>query len=216
VAGDAIDLRAKLKAETTALLATQSSTKVYLSPDQRVSRQTLGAELHDRATLIVWPDPVVAFARSRYSQHQIFGLAPSANLILLDWYTSGRHARGERWQASAFESRNEIFVDGKRAALDAIRISPTSPSLFGNYDCFATLFFVGPALVETAKEIVEWARHEPVARRSELIFSASALCCGGAVIRVGGKSVEQVGAFLQSKCGVVPQLLGDNPWSRKR
>jgi urease accessory protein len=215
LAGDHISFAMNLWDEATGMLSTQSSTKVYISHEERVSRQTLRATLSALSTLVVWPDPVVPFAGSRYSQTQRFELAIDANLVLLDWYTSGRHARGERWKAARFETRNEIQVGGRTIARDAIRIVPTDAMLFGGYECFATLFLIGPKLAEASREMVEWARQEGMSRRAPLVFSASAIQ-EGAFVRVAGRSAEAVSQFLQSCCWIVPELLGDNPWVRKR
>jgi hypothetical protein len=57
-------------------------------------------------------------------------------------------------------------------------------------------------------------KSEPVARRSDLIFSVSPLAVG-AVLRIAGVSVEAVGRLIHHHLQPVSEQLGDDPWSRK-
>ncbi|CAN5526997.1 hypothetical protein BH10PLA1_BH10PLA1_14890 [soil metagenome] len=83
---------------------------MYRSPSGRVSRFNLNASIEDGALLAVLPDAVSCFTDARYEQRQRFDLAPTASLLLLDWFTCGRLARGERWAFDRYHSRNEIFI----------------------------------------------------------------------------------------------------------
>lgn len=51
------------------------------------------------------------FADSAFTQHQVFNLPgdDSASLVVLDWVSEGRSARGEHWDLQRFASRNEFF-----------------------------------------------------------------------------------------------------------
>jgi urease accessory protein len=154
-----------------------------------------------------------------YSQRQRIDLALDASLILLDWFTSGRAARGERWECSRFGSRNEVFVDGRCVFLDSLLLSPDDGDLvsshrLGRFNCVATVFLLGPALDSITTRLLEAIKSEPVARRSDLVFSASPLA-NGAVLRIAGVSVESVGRMIHHHLQPVSELLGDDPWSRK-
>jgi urease accessory protein len=70
--------------------------------------------------LFLLPDPVTCFRDAKYHQSQTFHLAPGASAALLDWYTSGRRARGEEWAFAKYYSANEVFVDGVRTARDVV------------------------------------------------------------------------------------------------
>jgi hypothetical protein len=37
----------------------------------------------------------------------------------------------------------------------------------------------------------------------------------GCLLRIAGRSVEQVGQALREYLAIVPSMLGDNPWARK-
>src|SRR4051812_14789077 len=60
VDGDELKLRARIRRGASALVTTQSSTKVYRSP--RGCSQSFEAEVEEDATLVVLPDPVACFA----------------------------------------------------------------------------------------------------------------------------------------------------------
>lgn len=219
VAGDQTELQLRLGKNTRCFLGTQASTKIYRNPAQRPCGHVTHATLAENSLLVFAPDPVQAFADSRYAQRQEFHLATGASLVLLDWFTSGRAARGERWQFSQFKSRNEVFVGGERIFLDSILLDfadgfLTSPMRTGRFNCFAMLLLIGEPFHAAADQLLENISAVPVERRTSLVASASAVR-EGAVLRMAGESVEAVGREIHRHLAFLPDLLGDNPWSRK-
>src|SRR5579862_460961 len=113
VFGDHLHLDVRMGENTTALLGTQASTKVYRSLADRSCRQDLHVRAADEALCVALPDPITCFAGARYAQRLTFDLAPAASLVLVDWLTSGRRAMGERWAFAHYESRIDISVGGR-------------------------------------------------------------------------------------------------------
>jgi urease accessory protein len=219
VAGDRTRLDVRLGPGARCFIGTQSSTKVYRNPSSLPCGHVTRSVLETGSLLVFAPDPVQAFADSQYTQRQEFHLAPEAGLALMDWFTSGRAARGERWAFKHFQSRNEIFVDGKCAVLDSVRLNSgdgdlNEPHRMGRFNCLAALFFIGAPLRSAAEELLKQNSAQPVARRGNLVTSASPLR-DGAVLRVAGENTESVGRELQRHLAFVADLLGDDPWSRK-
>lgn len=71
--------------------------------------------------MFLLPDPVTCFRAARYNQKQVFRLASrSSSAVLLDWVTSGRISLGEEWVFQRYWSLNEVWVEGKRIARDAM------------------------------------------------------------------------------------------------
>lgn len=109
VAGDQTKLELRVGNQARCFLGTQASTKIYRNPHalpcSHVTQATVGAD----ALLVFAPAPVQPFAESSYEQRQEFRLAPGAGLALLDWFTSGRAARGERWNFAHLSMRNEVW-----------------------------------------------------------------------------------------------------------
>lgn len=219
VAGDQTRLDLRLGPGARAFLGTQASTKIYRNPSLLPSGHETHATLGPGSLLVFAPDPVQAFAGSSYTQRQEFHLAPDANLVLVDWFSAGRVARGERWEFRHFFSRNEVFRDGERTFLDALRLDPADGPLAsahraGRFNCFALLFLIGPAVREGAAKLLEDVARQPVARRAALVSSASAIR-DGALLRIAGEHVEAVAHELHRHLRRINELLGDDPWARK-
>ncbi len=110
VAGDETRLDLRIRKGARCFVGTQSATKIYRNPASCPCGHVTSAVLEADSFLAFMPAPVQPFADSSYSQHQTFMLAPGAALVLVDWFTAGRTACGERWAFSHFSSRNEVFA----------------------------------------------------------------------------------------------------------
>lgn len=220
VSGDDIRLDVRLGAETTCLLSTQASTKIYRCLEGEVCRQTLHVSAADAAICVAAPDPVICFTGARFIQNQRFNLAPSASLVLVDWLTSGRRAAGERWAFAGYESRIDIFVGERHVLHDAQRLCPEDGPLdtlfrMGAVDCLAVAVILGPAAQGATTRLLQFVQDQPPPPRgSPLLFAASPLA-GGALLRVAGSSSETVGRWLRDRLDFVPALFGEDPWARK-
>jgi urease accessory protein len=219
VAGDEISVDVELGDGARCYLSTQASTKIYRNPGLLPCGQTLKATLGKESVLVLGPDPVQAFGGSLYRQWQEFHLQKESGLVVVDWLSSGRVARGERWAFSRYESRNEIFVDGKRIAMDSLLLDPAdgpienSPRM-GRFNCLALLILAGGEISAPATRVLETIGNRPVTRRSALICSASPLS-GGALVRIAGERVEEVGKELHRLLDFLPEVLHDDPRLRK-
>jgi urease accessory protein len=219
VAGDQTRLAARIGPGTRCFLGTQASTKIYRNPARLPCSHTTEAVVESAGLLIFAPDPVQAFADSTYNQRQTFRLEPGAGLVLLDWFTSGRVARGERWDFADFRNRNEVFVENDRVFVDSITLNSDDESLSsahrtGRFNCFATLVFIGPLLQAQSAALLAEISTQPIARRESLVCSASAVPAG-TVLRIAGQSMEAVGLKLHRHLKPLAALLGDDPWERK-
>ena len=219
VAGDETSLDVRLSKGARCFLTTQASTKIYRNPRHRPCSHSLRAQLSEDSLLVLAPDPVQSFAGSIYTQRQEFHLTPSANLVLLDWCSSGRAARQERWSFHRLQSRNEILVDGKTLLVDSLLLDQAhgpldSASRMGRFNCLALLVVTGPTVAIAAAAILEEINLMPVTRRAPIILSASAIS-QGAIIRVAGESGEEVGRTIRRFLKFAPEFLGDDPWARK-
>jgi urease accessory protein len=219
VAGDETNLNVRLGHKARCFLTTQASTKIYRNPRSRPCSHTLRAELDSDSLFVLAPDPVQLFTGSFYSQRQEFHLRTGANLVLLDWYCSGRAARQERWSFTRLQSRNEIFRDGERVLVDSLLLDQAdgpldSPGRMGRFNCLAALVIVGPRLASSAARLLDAVKALPVEARSRLLVTASPIH-QGAMVRLAGESSEEVGREARRALSFVPELLGDDPWARK-
>lgn len=216
LAGDSVSLNVACEAVTRAMIGTQASTKIYRSADGRMAKQSLHVAVGAGALLAVLPDPIVCFGAARYEQVQSFNLAAGASLMLLDSFTAGRLARGERWAMTRYRSVNDIAVDGRRTARDAMELTGDVSSAFrtGRFNCFATLFAVGPMLAPYAADMMVAVRARKLSRNAELLATASPLA-DGCVLRFAGVDIEQTTRAVRQLLSFVPTLLGDDPFARK-
>ena len=168
VGGDEIRLRADVTAGARGLLTTQASTKVYRS--LRPSRQSLEASVDADALLAVVPDPIVCFADADFTQTQRYDLHPDASLVMVDWITSGRHASGERWAFSRYESRFDIRRGSERIFFDALVLEPHIDSVverMGRFDVLLTAVITGPLVAAAAIDIVNRLSQASIDRQAQ-------------------------------------------------
>lgn len=181
VSGDSVSLDVDVGHHCTLLMLTQGSTKVFKMRSSRSidaslpglsTRQTFRLLVRPNATLILLPDPVTCFAKSRYVQVQRVDVRCSrtSSLVLLDWYTPGRvhlaaAAAGEAWAFDSYRSRNEVRVGTFLLARDVVHLSQDEEGLPSSlldvdaqsgaaktplarrcepYTCYAMLILVGP------------------------------------------------------------------------
>ncbi|CAA6659268.1 unnamed protein product [Spirodela intermedia] len=112
-----------------ALFTTQASTKVYKSTGSECSVQ--GGSL-----LAVVPHPVTCFSTARYSQSQVFRISSDSNLLVVDWFTSGRRESGEWWDFGPYKSR--LLEQGGGTSSIAERMQA--------YQVIAMVVLIGPKL----------------------------------------------------------------------
>lgn len=139
VDGDAISVDVVVEKGATLVLFTQASTKVFRGR----SRQSLTAHVEDGGTLVALPDPVAPFAGADYEQRIDVTLAGAdARCVLLDGFTSGRPAFGERWAFSRVDLRTTVRKESRVVLHDALRLDAHDGSIARRMDRFESLVTV--------------------------------------------------------------------------
>ena len=161
VAGDTIDLDIKLASSTRLILLTQGSTKIFKSPSPGlVSTQATNVTLAPGAALCYLPDPVQPFAQSAFTQRQAYNVQPGASLCALDWVCRGRAARGEDWNMSNYESRNDVWAERRLLLRDNLVLRGKGEAGFADQmhglGVYGTLILHGPAF----EKLADWFRDE--------------------------------------------------------
>jgi urease accessory protein len=216
VGGDDIRLTVQLGPEASAFLSSQASTKVYRSASRTAWH--LDASVGAGGQLVVWPDPVVCFAGSSYAQTQRIELDAGAGLVLVDTLSSGRRASGERWQFSAYTSELTVRCEGRLLVRDACRLMPAEGDLaarMGRFDVFSTVVIAGARWRDASQRAVAAIGAEALDPRADLLVGAAPLQDGGCVLRLAGRSVEQVAGAVRGYLSFISSLLNDDPWARK-
>ncbi|XP_057797031.1 urease accessory protein D isoform X4 [Salvia miltiorrhiza] len=225
VSGDSIAFDVTVADGCNAVLTTQSSTKVYKSIESKCSEQVLEASIGQDALLVVIPDPVTCFSTARYSQTQNFKLVTDSSLLLVDWITSGRHERGEKWAFSHYKSTNRILLQPTQPLfLDTILLEQGShgsiADRMNDYQAIAMIVLLGPKLKHIQNQIEEDVRkimsQRPSISSSKPNFIASCSRFGpkgmGVVIRVASTTTEAIYNFLQHQLATMEELLGAPPY----
>lgn len=249
VSGDRLDVTLRCGDVTTVVLGTQASTKVYRAaggpagsdvppgrdapaakqpPTARsLAEQSLAATVGESAVLLSWPDPVTCFAGSRYRQAQRFELAATASLLAVDWLTSGRMARDERWAFDRYESRTTIATASRPVVRDALRLDPAdgpldAPARTGGFGCLGTAWLVGPAFAPAACGLLDRLGRSPIDPRRDVQFAVSPIGGGGsdsdgggAVLRFAGRSTESAWRWLREQLAGAVAVVGIDPWTRR-
>jgi urease accessory protein len=227
VGGDQIDLSVTIQKESKLSLLTQGSTKIFKQRGagttmqkglRTVTSQTMRVIIEARGLLALLPDPIQPFADSSYQQYQSFEMHSSGNLILLDWVTSGRPARGENWTLSSFRSRNDIFeipspeesspaADKKLVLRDTLILNSNVARSMSPHECFATLILRGPLLQEFSESVVMKFRNEERVRRPSVFRGnegrkeratwTAGIVRGCCVVKVMGEKSEIVKELLR-------------------
>ncbi|XP_027185164.1 urease accessory protein D-like [Coffea eugenioides] len=117
-----------------------------------IEEQLLKARIGSDALLAVIPDPVTCFSTAKYSQTQVFKVFPSSSLLIVDWITSGRYERGEKWDFELYKSTKNIFLEADEPLLlDTILLEQ------GRYSSIAErmVILLGPKLKFIQDQIQE-------------------------------------------------------------
>ncbi len=226
LSGDDIRLRVHAGENTTSLISTQASTKIYRSTSEGGARQSMDVRIDAGTLCVIAPDPVSCFTDARYEQRQHFHLDESASLVLIDSLCSGRLAHGERWAFSRYRSCNEVFLADRRIFRDVLLLDPLDgpldhPQRLGRFDCLAMALLIGPRVLHAAEAMLSSisSMSPGVDPATGLLASASPLrvdgSSRGAVLRVAGPGTESVGRFLRAQLEFLCKLLGEDPWKRK-
>jgi urease accessory protein len=213
VDGDHLRVEVVVAEETTCVLGTQASTKVYRSPSG--CSQQLEARVDRGAALAILPDPVVCFAGARYSQEVTVDLDRDGSLLLLDGYTCGRSARGERWQFATYRSRTTITRQGERALVDATLLESEQGSIgerMGRFDVVLSVIAVGPRFA-TVRDALRAIR--PAAAKSSPVVAVSPHGDDMTIARVAGECFEEASRALRPSFAALAAVLGDDPFARK-
>ncbi|KAJ2341725.1 hypothetical protein GGF43_006106 [Coemansia sp. RSA 2618] len=189
--------------------------------------QTLELHVDAHALLCLLPDPVTCFEGARYNQRQAVTMHPDGSLVLLDWMTSGRMSRGERWQFDKYLSVNTVSVaragEGKpRLCIrDALLLERDSCAerLVG-VDVFAYLLLLGPeveGVVRVFRKDHEEQRIRPFQRARDVVqWSVSEVCefgLQGVAVRAACARTEDLKVWIKEKLSALVPVVGDSAWS---
>ncbi len=177
VDGDSIDIDVSVERDATLVLFTQSTTKAFRGS----TAQSVSANVH--GTLVLLPDPVSCFRGASYAQHTDVSLQGDGSVIVLDAYTAGRAAFGERWAFDALRLSTTIRQEGRVVLRDAVHLTHEDGPIdarMGAFDALASLCAVGSRM----SPVIEHVLAANVVSEA-LVAAASPLAAtSGAIVRI--------------------------------
>ncbi|KAJ2757348.1 hypothetical protein GGI19_000067 [Coemansia pectinata] len=232
VHGDRIHVDVRVGSKCALVLLTQGSTKVFrsqLSSATEQTYQTIIIDVEPDALLCLLPDPVTCFKDAMYNQRQLLTLhSPTSSLVLLDWMTSGRMSRGERWDFAKYFSVNVIKTPDRIIMRDALLLQDNFARRMEPIDAFALILILGPAVADVAQTFREEhkaqrikpfrpnAAHDHASEEQGILWSVSEIdehgVCGVAV-RAAGPSTEELKDWIKRRLVSLKPTVGDCVWS---
>jgi urease accessory protein len=179
--GDRIELDLRVEPGATLVVFTQSTTKAFKGH----STHSIRAEVH--GTLVFLPDPVACYRAARYEQRIDVALHGDGSAVVLDGFTSGRAAYGDRWAFDGVDLATTVTRDGHVIVRDALRLDvedgPVGPRL-DRFEGLTTVLAVGPRVAAVASSVLAPSRCQ-----REVVAAPSALPCpDAALVRIAATS----------------------------
>ncbi|KAL5211545.1 hypothetical protein ABZP36_022392 [Zizania latifolia] len=240
VSGDRISCAVTVGDGCTAAMTTQASTKVYKAVDSKCSEQVLEARVGKDALLALIPDPVTCFSTARYHQKQVFHVFTDSNLVIVDWFTSGRYESGEKWKFSFYKSINHVILEDQPLFIDSVLLEESSNCSIADrmqgYNVVAMVVLLGPKLKhiqdqmqDEVKKMMSVQLRPPTSAGGRYSTRPQPLCpqmppliasCSpfgrmgtGMVARITAVSTESVYSFLRHHLAALESFLGASPYS---
>ncbi|KAI8097146.1 urease accessory protein UreD [Halteromyces radiatus] len=205
---------------------TPTPSKITRATPEQTSIQSIRAKVSAGGILLIIPDPVTSFAESSFTSRQELQLEDdTSQLVLLDWFTSGRHTRGENWAFHYYASRIDIRVKGRLVIKDHMVLEDDNTqqkeetsyaAKLRPYTCFATLIIIAnkssslssdqSSLYQSIKRIIHQAEEmrmlpHAMKEQRDLLWSVSPLLDQrGVLVRIAGMTTEMVRDFVKLEC----------------
>lgn len=231
VSADVVNISVKCGANTNTFMGSQSNTRIYKKVLNALTEQNIEGEVAQNALAVVFPDPVVLQAESRFRQSQTWEVGQGGLLFLADWFQSGRTDSGEKYLFDTYLSEIKISVDGKLLVLDRFNFAPQeniadSPANFGQYQSMLSIYIAGTPedlrfkkienkLLEIRSETQPALNYDAGGQRC--IISVTRARAGVYIVRAMGKSRIDLQLLCENLMNLLSEadLLGYNPMKRK-
>jgi len=190
--GDRLALSVRVGAGASVQLTTTGATRIYRPPaNSSATTQSTEIDVAENALLEYLPDPLIPFARARFSQRTTIHLAQGAGLFCWEILAPGREARGEVFEYERVEMKSDLYATGRRIGTERIRLEPRDRELgslarLGPYRYWATFYIcrVGPepgVWLAAEQELRQLARK--LSKPARAVWGISTLVAHGLVVR---------------------------------
>ncbi|MDU8923327.1 urease accessory protein UreD [Pasteurellaceae bacterium LIM206] len=208
LAGDKVDIRISLAADTALSLTTQAFTRVQSMHGDDYAHQHSEIRLANSAKLSYLPHPLVLHKDSALKQSTLIYLAPQTELIYGEIVAIGRVLNGERFAFRHFASNLKIYDQAKQRLLlsDRIQWRPATADLTAlgqmeNYSHQGALVYCSPAKSTLQMKAVLTQIQSRLPQTEDMLIGCSLLNEGGFMLRVlahRADSIQRLFAQLSS------------------
>jgi len=220
VSGDLISAKIVCGKNSSLLITSQSSTKVYKALPGLTTAQVFDMTVEDGGLLLMIPHPVTCFAGARFQQKQSVHVDKGGSVVFIDWLTCGRCARGECWAFLEYSSKVHLRVAGTLVLNDCIRLSNEDgfevSSQMKGYHTYANIFLIGHRVGSIATKILQTVQATPVndfKSNKSVIFSANPINDGnGIYLRVAALNIEVAFAYIRDTLKDLFAEIGGDPY----
>jgi len=146
LAGDRLELRARIGAEASAQLTTTGATRIYRAAEQALDAvQQNHIRVEENALLEYVPDPIIPYAGARFRQQTSLHLAQGAGLFWWEIVAPGREARGELFAYDRMQLGIDIWTPRRLITCERVRLEPEATQLsslarLSNYRYWASFY----------------------------------------------------------------------------
>jgi urease accessory protein len=144
--GDELSLKVNLAPGAIVQLTTTGATRIYRPrADSAPTRQANQITVGKNALLEYVPDPIIPYARARFSQRTTIHLSPGAGLFWWEILSPGREAHGEVFQYESLELSTDVVAGGRPICSERVRLRPgehdlASAARMGSHRYWATFY----------------------------------------------------------------------------
>ena len=211
--GDCLTTDVDLARGAHAVLTTPSATKVYRTDSGPASHQTM-VNLAEDAVLEYVPDHFIPHPGSSLSQSLSVNMGAGSRAIILDGFSVGRVARGERWLFKELTTEMVVSRSGQPVCRDRIRIQPGAwtPSGLGGLEgaaYAATMLLCADRDFNwhmTADTFTSWFLED-----RDSVGAASSLANGGCLLRYYTRSAQCLNQVTRALWAMARRTLLDQP-----
>ncbi|MGJ7919843.1 urease accessory protein UreD [Neobacillus sp. LXY-4] len=198
VDGDTYRMNLILSEEAELTVTTQSSTKVYRTPNQPV-RQVTEITLKKGSLLEFFPDPLIAYEGSRFIQETTVYKEDDSVLFYSDIITPGWARDGRFFRYDWIRSKLKVYQNNRLILFDHLFLEQDGDAMgllkMDGYSHIGSLFLLHPNIgkdfIDRLLEFLNDGWHE-------LRFGISLLPIKGCIVRILGRSTGEIEKMIHA------------------
>ncbi|MEH7546391.1 urease accessory protein UreD [Neobacillus vireti] len=198
VDGDTYKINIGVEEAASAVVTTQSSTKIYKTRNRPAFQET-NIYLKNGSVLEYLPDPVIAYQNARFKQTMVVKMEVDASFLCSDIFTPGWAPDGTLFQYDFLQSKMEIYMGDRLVLFDHVKLQPDKDidgiGMMEGYTHFGSLIVIDHRINSAAVEELQERFDEYLDAR----IGISMLGVPGFAVRVLANSTQGI-EKVQSIC----------------